>query len=437
MEKRRRLFAAVIAALFLLSGCSIAEIDELYSLPQAPKEYLQLQELIDDEIAAGSEYSAPTAGSLRQSIQLTDLDGDGTNEALAFLRNKELQPEICVYRKTDGVYETAAAIIGDGTAIGRVEYEDLNGDGISEILVSWEVSAELRLLKVYSMKNWASSVLLTASCIDFQIGDPDSNGINDIVALNLETSGGKVDMFTIDRNGNVRQKSAVLSASLKTADRFRIAAIDGGVPAVFVEGQYSADDSSCLLTDIIVYTGGELKNITLGDDSEDSDAIRRCSVYSTDIDDNGTLDVPSAERLASAGGGTAEYWIFDWYSYDKDGKSVKCASTYHDYTDGWFFALPDEWRESISVRRESSAAGEIAVVFSSADEETGELTDRLIVYTLTDENRTDRAAIDGRFVLMSSGTVVYAAKIITSNSSEQEIAGRFHLISSEFNTGAL
>ena len=433
MKKRRRLFAAVIAALILLSGCSLSEIDELYSLPQAPKEYLQLQELIDDEIAAGSEYSAPTAGSLRQSIQLTDLDGDGTNEALAFLRNKELQPEICVYRKTDGVYQTAANIIGDGTAIGRVEYEDLNSDGVSEILVSWEVSAELRLLKVYSMKDWTSAVLLTASCIDFQIGDLDSNGISDIIALNLETSGGKVDMFTIDRNGNVRQKSAALSASLKTADRFRIAAIDGGVSAVFVEGQSSADDSGCLLTDIIVFTDGELKNITLGDGSEDSAAQRRCSVYSTDIDGNGTLDVPFAVRLA----GTAEYWVFDWYSYDKDGKSVKCVSTYHDYTDGWFFELPDEWRESISVRRESSASGEIAIVFSSADEETGEQTDRLMVYTFTDENRTDRAAVDGRFVLMSSGTVVFAAKIISSNSSEQEIAGRFHLISSEFNTGAL
>ncbi len=420
------------AVLFLLSGCSLAGIDELYSLPQAPKEFLQLQELINDEIGAGSEYSAPTAGSLRQSIQLVDLDGDGTNEALAFLRNKDLQPEICVYLKTGGNYALAAAIAGDGTAIGRVECADINGDGASEILVTWEVSAELRLLKVYSMKDWKSSVLLTASCVDFRLGDLDSNGITDIITLNLEASGGMVDMYTIYKSGNVAQESARLSASLRTADRFRIAAIADGTPAVFVEGPYSAEDSSFLVTDIIVSADGELKNLSCGT-AEDSSTKRYFSVYSTDIDGNGSLDVPLAEKLL----GTVEYWIFDWYTFDVEGKSVKCASTCHDYTDGWFFMLPEEWRSTVSVRREGSVSGERTLIFSSVDEETGELTDRLAIYTFNDENRTERATIDGRFVLLSRGTVIYAAKIMDSNGAQQDIIDRFHLISSEFNTGAL
>lgn len=432
MKRRLELFAVIAAALFLFSGCSLAGIDELYSLPQASKEYLQLQELIDNEIKAGSEYSAPTTGSLRQSVQLMDLDGDGINEALAFLRNKDLQPEICVYRKTEGKYALAATIAGDGTAIGRVECADIDCDGVSEILVSWEVSAELRLLKVYSMKDWKSSVLLTASCVDFQLGDLDSNGLTDVIALNLEASGGVVDMYTIYKSGNVAQKSARLSASLKAADRFRIAAIADDTPAVFVEGPYSADDKRDLLTDIVVFTDGELKNISCGT-TEDSSAKRQFSVYSTDIDGNGSLDVPFAEKLS----GAVEYWIFDWYTYDGDGKNVKCASTFHNYTDGWFLVLPDEWRSTVSIRREGSVSGEKSVIFSTVDEETGALTDRLAIYTLTDENRTERATIDGRFVLMSSGTVVYAAKIMDSDGAQQDIISRFRLISSEFNTGAL
>ncbi len=443
MERRRGLFAATIAALILLSGCSIAEIDELYSLPQANKEYLRLQELIDTEIAAGSEYSAPTAGSLRQSIQLTDLDGDGENEALAFLRNKGLQPEICLYRKVDGNFVTAATIIGDGTAIGRVEYEDLNGDGVFEILTSWEVNAQMRLLKVYSIKDWVPSVLLTESCIDFQIGDPDSNGVSDILALNLEMSGGNVDMYTINKNGETIAKSANLSASLKTADRFRIGTIANGVPAVFVEGQYSVEDCRYLLTDIIVCADGELKNITLSEALEDSATERQYSVYSTDIDGNGTLDVPYAEKLVNSAKSSADYYVFDWYSYDVSGNRTKCASTFHNFSDGWFYALPDEWRENLSVRRESSVSGERAIVFSSYDGETGAFTDLLTIYTLTDENRTDRATFDGRFVLMSSGTVVYAAKInsdagtAVGTATVQEIISRFHLISAEWNSGAL
>ncbi|MFB0919380.1 MAG: hypothetical protein QMB62_00635, partial [Oscillospiraceae bacterium] len=191
------------------------------------------------------------------------------------------------------------------------------------------------------------------------------------------------------------------------------------------------DDSACLLTDIIISSNGELKNISCGA-NEDSSAKRRFSVYSTDIDGNGSLDVPFAEKLS----GSDEYWIFDWYTYNKDGSRVKCASTYHDYTDGWFFVLPDEWRDTVSIRREGTVSGERGTVFSSYEEETGKLTDRLTVYTLTDENRTERAALDDRFVLMKSGTVVYAAKIMESDAVQQDIINRFRIISSEFNTGA-
>ena len=70
----------IAVMLFLISGCSPIAIDELYSLPQPPEKYVQLQKLIDEEIAAGSEYSAPISGNYRQSVQLHDLDGDGQEE---------------------------------------------------------------------------------------------------------------------------------------------------------------------------------------------------------------------------------------------------------------------------------------------------------------------------------------------------------------------
>ena len=437
MKKRMRFIAAAVAAFLLLSGCALSEIGGLYSLPQATEEYLQLQELIDAEIAEGSEYSAPTVGSLRQSIQLADLDGDGTNEALAFLRNAEKQPEICIYRKNGANFEPAAFVVGDGDAIGRVEYEDLDGDGFLEILTSWEVSAEMRLLKVYSLRGWKQSVLLTSSCLDFLIGDLNSDGVSDVLTLDLDTSGGKVDMFTIDRSGEVNEKTAELSSSLITADRFRIANIDGEVPAAFIEGQYSADDSSCLLTDIIVCKDGELRNITRSVETGDSDTKRSYSVYCTDIDGNGTLDVPYAEMLENSSASSAEHFVFDWFSYAADGNKTKCVSTYHNYSDGWFFEIPDEWRDKLSVKKESIVSGEKAVVFSLNDSQSGRLTNMLTVYTLTDENRLDRAKFKGRFVLMSSDTVVFAAKIMDTNISEQEIIDRFHLISSEWNAGLL
>lgn len=443
MGKKYRFFAAIFVALLLLSGCSISEIDELYSLPQPPREYLKLQELIDAEIASGCEYAAPTTGSFRQSVQLADLDKNGTNEALVFLRNKDLQPLICVYRKVSGAYELAAKITGEGSAVGRAEYADIDGDGLSEVLVSWEVNSEMRLLKAYSIRNWTPSALFDESCLDFQTGDINSDGITDVLALSIETSGGHVDMFSFDKQGNMIKKSVKLSPSLKRVDRFRIANIENGIPAIFVEGSYSIDESGFLLTDIVIFSDGELKNIALDTNTGNSLTKRQYEIYSTDIDGNGSLDVPYAEKLENSAAGTAEYYVFDWYTYSAEGSRRLCASTYHCYTDGWYFTLPESWRNNLIVRRISSISGERAVVFSVKGGDGEKPSDLLTIYTLTDENRADRAKIGNRFELFNSETVIYAAEINEDSGlpndeeGKQSIINRFHLITSEWITGAL
>lgn len=439
LKLKKSLLAIFFAAMLTLSGCSLMETEDLYSLPQPSKEYLQLQKLIDAEIASGCEYAAPTAGSQRQSVQLTDLDGDGVNEAVAFLRNADLQPLICVYRQTGGEYALEERITGDGSAVGRVEYADLDGDGSCEIIVSWEAASEMQLMTAYSLSNGAASVLFKASCIDFQVGDMNSDGRSDVLALTLEQGGGKVDIYSIAKHKDVLQKTTKLSVSLKTADRFRVAAIANGMPAAFIEGPYVENDSDHLLTDIIVFQDGELKNITLDPATGDSSTKRRGGAYCTDIDGDGSLDVPFTKQESAK---SPESNIFDWYTYGADGTSTLCASTCHCYTDGWFLTLPEGWRGKLVVRRVNTVSGEHAVVLAVKND-SGRPTDLLTVYTLTDENRSDRAKLGNRFELLNSGTVIYAAEIEaesgfpTGEDIRQDVKERFHLITTDWITGAL
>ena len=104
-------FLLLAALLFCLSGCYSGNIDQYFSLPMASEEYRQLQSLIDEELASGSEYSAPIHGSYRQSVQLSDVDGDG-----------EVTPmdAVLAYAIANGEQEataeqlTAADVDGDG-----------------------------------------------------------------------------------------------------------------------------------------------------------------------------------------------------------------------------------------------------------------------------------------------------------------------------------
>lgn len=441
LKLQKALLTAFLAGLMLLSGCSLTETEELYSLPQPSKEYLQLQKLIDAEIASGCEYAAPTAGSQRQSVQLTDLNGDGTNEAVAFLRNQDLQPIICVYRKTNGEYALEERIAGNGSAVGRVEYADLDGDGNCEIVVSWEAASEMQLMNAYKLSGGTASELLRASCIDFQTGDMNGDGRDDVVTLSLGENGGRVDCFSVSRHRNVLQKTTQLSSSLKKADRFRIGQIAGNVPAAFVEGPYDANDDDCLLTDIVVFSGDTLKNITLDPETGESRFKRHGGAYCTDIDGDGSLDVPVPDTQYGLRDST-ESSVFDWFTCSADGSTSMCASTYHCYTDGWYLTLPEDWRGKTTARRMSAVSGELAVILSLQDE-SGVAKDVLTIYTLTDENRADRAKLGGRFALFDSGTVVYAAEIddarflSAGGNAQEDVRERFHLITTDWITGAL
>jgi hypothetical protein len=436
--KIRKAAAAIllIAALVFASGCSPVAIDELYSLPQPPEKYVQLQTLIDEEIASGSEYSAPTSGNYRQSVQLHDLDGDGREEALAFFRNSQKNLKICIFNSEGNTYSLAAVIDGEGTAIGKIEYADLDGDSSVELIVAWQVSAGLRMLKVCSVREFQSSVLLTADCSEFLVSDLNGDGRNELVILHFDGNGnGSVELVDLSAGGEPQSSVAKMSEGLESIDWARTGVLSDGTPALFIEGLYGEGVS--LLTDVFVYAEGKIANISMDKDTGVSGTVRDYKVYSTDIDSDRAMEIPSAIPLYSQPDSTSPYWLFDWYSYDSRGNKTLDLSTYHCYSDGWYLVLPEKWRENFTVRREAGVAGERIVVLSTVDPLTEKVEDFLMIYTLTGENRWEKAKIGNRFVLLEESSIIYAARILDETINKEDIISSFRLIYTEWITGAI
>ena len=61
----------------LLSGCVFLPVEDLYAVPQPPKDYEALQARLGEVADMGGEYAAPLTGEMIQSVQLQDLNGDG------------------------------------------------------------------------------------------------------------------------------------------------------------------------------------------------------------------------------------------------------------------------------------------------------------------------------------------------------------------------
>ena len=150
-QRIQRMLTAAVGLLLLLSasGCGFSlSPTDLYSLPQLPEEYTELNSSLNQLLESGAEYAAPVSGSNIQPVQLEDLDGDGEEEALAFFRNSADEKPLKIYIFTAGKqgYEQAAVIEGTGTSIYSIAYEDLDQDGRKELLVGWRVTTDLQAL---------------------------------------------------------------------------------------------------------------------------------------------------------------------------------------------------------------------------------------------------------------------------------------------------
>lgn len=410
MKRIPRLIAVLLLLALPLGGCSLrGSVDELYSLPQLSDEYLDLQHAIDGVLDTGAIYSAPVDGTHRQSVQLCDLNGDGTEEAVAFFSTTGEKPlKIYIFRQTDEGYEKAAVIEGDGSSIESIDYADLDGDGWREAVVGWGMGSDFKMLEVYSLRGYQVSSVAAADYTRSLLADLDGDGRSELLAVRRGTpeAAGSVTLLALASDGEPVSVTERLSAGMESITKLASGALRDLPAALFVEGSCQGG----LVTDILTYRDGVLKNITLEAASGLSEGTLRTSTAAfQDLNGDGTVLIPIPRPLPAQG--ETVYRVLEWYGYNSRGKRTIVCTTYHNYSDGWYLLLPESWCTEITLRREDSDAGERAVVFSLWNGEGEPVTDFLAVYTLTGENRIELAERSGRIRIRSVGETIYAAEL--------------------------
>ncbi|MBQ8975504.1 MAG: VCBS repeat-containing protein [Oscillospiraceae bacterium] len=444
MKKRMILLMLTALSLTLLcTGCLfVSSAEELYTLPQVAKEYVELQSQIDAVLETGAEYSAPISGSNRQAVQLQDLDGDGVEEAVGFfVKDGEKPLSIMIFRAEDTKYKVAAIIEGDGAAIDSVSYVDMDGDGTKEIAVGWQMTASVKMLSIYSVRDFQVSALVSTNYEKYSLADlNDDSGKNVIVyRFSSEDTNAEAEMYSLMKDGEVVSSSARLSEGITSMLNITTGKIRSGSAAVFIDSEYSEGG---LITDILISDkADELTNITMDADSRKSVSTIRAytSAYCTDINSDGVIEVPQPRELYSQT--DTVYRVIDWRSYRKNGASALELSTYHNYSDSWFLKLPSNWHDDLTIRREDSVSGERVIIFSKVVSNSSgkRIEDLLAIYTLSGENRNERARVSDRFILKDTGTTVYVAKILSQSSdmsvTREYVSQNFRTISTDWTNG--
>ena len=444
MRRRTRALAAALLLSTVLSGCGGFHMEfnpeELYALPELPAKYTELNARLNAILEDGAEYAAPTSGTNIQPVQLTDLDGDGQQEAVAFFRKAEDEKplKIHIFSAKGDSYEQSAVIEGSGASVYSVVYSDLDGDGRTELIVGWRVNAELQALSVYALRpGGPAEILRSVSYVRYSNADLDGDGRQELVVLHSDEEGeGVADYYDWQAGALVPLfpvRLSVTMGELSQQGRLNLGKLRNGLPALFVTG---VTEQSGAVTDVLAVRKGELTNIVLSEATGVSGVIAPFyGLYPMDINGDGTTEVP----VPVSPEGTPPYHRVDWRSYGPDGSEETAFQTYHCVEDGWYLQLPKAWIDQVEAER-SAGSGESNVTFYMRKEDGSRGPALLRISAITGTGREIRATRGNRFSLSRQSASIYTAELPETSPWEhamtaEEVRTAFNLIAREWIPG--
>lgn len=437
MKKNRIWISFLLLAALLLSGCGMYTVDKMYALPKRSDAYQRLQVAIDSAMT-GLEYAAPLSGENRQTVQMADLDGDGTDEFLLFAKDSSETPlKILIFRQDGEEYRLMEIISGLGSAFEQVEYMNMDGHPGVELLVGRQLSDQvLRTLSVYTFASGTSQQLMSSGYHKFLSCDLDYDKNGELMVIHPGESESVAGFAVLHdyKDGEMRRSAeADLSEPAESIKRIMINRLSGGESAVYIA---SSVDGSAIITDIFAIKYGKFTNISLSAEAGNSvKTLRNYYVYADDIDDDGILELPRLTAMESGGSGAAadRQYLIRWYAMDIDGREVDKMVTFHNFDGGWYLQLGQEYAESVTVATQENQYG------FCIRQEDGTDTLLFTVSALTGANREEAAYENNSFPLHRAEGVVYAARLEAISASygitQEILTDCFHMIHHDWKTG--
>lgn len=427
-----------------LSGCLLKSADELYALPRQSDAYYDLQTEIEKVVTGTVTYCAPTDGENRQPLQMQDLDGDGSNEAIVFARDIGEKPlKIFIFDRDGEGYRLVSTIEGDGTSFGSVLYAQMDGSPGQEIVVGRSISDQVqKSISVYTFQGNSTVELMSANYSVYTTADLDADGRADLFLIRFETEAqtAAVELYRYSEGVMIRDPELSLSNGVTNVKRIVSGYTDTDVPAVFVAGTL---DENLIVTDVFALQDGVFQNIAASGDAAGGLTVRNYNVYGTDIDGDGLIELPEVRTLPDLkdAGDTTAFRLIRWYNLGLDGTKKEKLLTYHDYSYGFNLVLNSQWDGRVTISLDDSVEEGTAYTFHWWNGTNLPQEELFTIYVLTGDHRQTLAEADGRFPLGDRNEVTVAASLaeggINAGLTEEELKNSFYFIHMDWNSGEM
>ncbi len=403
----KRICSLILICVFLLSGCGSGTSSDMFAVPEMPEMQSRLIETVESVLGGGFDYSEPRFGLNRQPLQLMDLDGDGEEEGIAFLRDiqETYKTFIYIFENGEDGFTLFDIIEGSENELYTVSYSDVLGENGYEIIVEWGADGDgSHPVTVYDLGSSAAEKILETSAHQYSVSDIDGDGGNDFLAVVKRGAKFYADVYIVAGGKLGKQDSIPLSSGDGKILRIKTGMTSPGKNGAFIEREHGDG----VITDVIAY--GKDGFVNLLPDGDVCVTRAACA----DVTGDGVLEIPKETETNVLRGVTNR--TYRWSTVSENGSLMPSAFTYHSYSEGWYLLLPTSWIGSVYASLTVTRAGEIGISFTTRELMPGDTDEQIeaplfSLYILTGGSRDAYAAEEGRFIVAEREDRIFAAKV--------------------------
>ena len=355
----------VIAAMMVclgFSGCTVFETDTeaLMKPPVFNEEQEKLNSALANILGESYVLRYPESGETNSAFVFHDLDGDGTEEAMAFYSILDDNTRINVLKKDGEDWISVCEAPGFYGEIKKVDFAETEKNRCS-IVVSWE-----KEVGIFSYKSQRLETLYKTDCEGAYIADIDGNGFSEIVVFSGNTTGRNVVNIVYGEKGSV-------STTDDTSVHAGYGKIFSGITGELYEGKNmifvdSEIYDGVYLTEMLALEEGAAKRYFISDfvESEPEEIpgyegvvlggnygkrrifLRNTKVFCMDTNRDGMIEMPVEYRDDYAHEASDELFFLQYVQYNGEKPEVVWNGAANTES-GYLFSVPENWNEKYTI----------------------------------------------------------------------------------------
>lgn len=357
----RKVISAAIGFLMCITlcGCDFFATDtvELLSPPALSGDLNPIAQAITESVDGNYTFKYPSRGNYRSAVVREDINGDGLMEAFAFYstaQNETVTMNLNYICYLDDSWESVAQQQLVAGGVDKIDFCDLDNDGIDELLVGWEIygTSEMQLA-VYSLTDNTLTQRMMKRYNHFTTCDLNEDSKNEIFLIdtNPAESVNTAALYGLTGDGVAEISACELDSAAITVNEPVLAALSSGRPAIYIDEIKGVG----AVTEVLFIEKGKLVNPLLAANSKETVAtLRAASLATSDINGDGILEIPIQRDVPSVTKSqlSEKLYLTEWCSFNGEQLTPQ-QTTMIDTNDGYYYIIPSKWINNIAVLKDT------------------------------------------------------------------------------------